>query len=224
MIDDLKTNIRRLADRMDALSLRERALFFIAVMVVMYLVAVNLVFSPLRTEQGRIEQQLKAKREQVRTIEAQIQTILASQGRDPDAENRSRIAALKQRLESLKQSLGEMTVGLVSPQEMAKLVEQMLLKNRSLELLRVESLPPAPIGEEDNKSAGSATEPVIYKHGLRIEFTGRYFDIQKYLQALEALPWKVYWGQVNLETQKHPVSKVVLVIYTLSNHRAWIGV
>jgi len=64
----------------------------------------------------------------------------------------------------------------------------------------------------------------MYKHGLRIQLSGQYPDILRYLGALEALPWKVFWGEVQLQTEKYPVSRVTLVIYTLSLDEAWIGV
>ena len=70
----------------------------------------------------------------------------------------------------------------------------------------------------------SAAGVKIYRHGMRVEFKGRYFDIVKYLQSLEGLPWKVFWGEVSLETDEYPVSKVSLVIYTLSRYPGWIGV
>jgi MSHA biogenesis protein MshJ len=59
---------------------------------------------------------------------------------------------------------------------------------------------------------------------MRVELKGRYFDIVEYLKALEGLPWKVFWGEVSLESDKYPISKVSLVIYTLSRYPGWIGV
>lgn len=225
MTKDLRVRLRVLAERVDALSLRERALTFIAVMVVLYLVAVNVVFGPLRAEQARLEAEIKASREQIRAADYQVETLAGGGAKDVNAENRARVEALRRQLAELDAQTDEMTAGVVSPREMAKLVEQMLTRNRGLELVKLENLPALPVGQE---VAGAATpgpdDVVVYRHGMRVEFRGRYFEIVEYLKALETLPWKVYWGEVSLSTEKYPVSKVSLVIYTLSRHPGWIGV
>jgi MSHA biogenesis protein MshJ len=108
---------------------------------------------------------------------------------------------------------------------MAKLVQGMLAKNRKLKLLRVENLPPVALEQgAADKTPAPSSDVVIYKHGLRIELQGQYVDILRYLRALETMPWKVFWGEMRLETENHPNSRVSLVIYTLSPERAWIGV
>jgi MSHA biogenesis protein MshJ len=58
---------------------------------------------------------------------------------------------------------------------------------------------------------------------MRIELKGSYLDILGYLHALEALPWKVFWGQATLQTEKYPVSHITLLIYTLSTREGWIA-
>jgi MSHA biogenesis protein MshJ len=104
---------------------------------------------------------------------------------------------------------------------MARLVEQMLLKNRGLRVMKVESIPATPLLNVVESAVGSG--PMVYRHGMNIEIKGGYLDILRYLKSLEALPWKVFWGKVTLKTEQHPVSHVSLLIYTLSTHEAWIG-
>jgi len=226
MIETLKAQARQLRDRVDALSLRERAMVFIGVMVALYLIAAQMVFGPLRDEQARIDRDLKAKREQLQTTETQIQTLVGGRTGDVNTQNRTKLAALQQQLKELDAAMDQMTAGVVSPKDMAKLVERMLMQNRGLQLVKLENLPPAPVtdsGSEPRAVPGVA-DVHIYKHGMRIQLRGSYFDIVNYLKALEALPWKVFWGEVTLETEKYPSSKVTLVIYTLSRYPGWIGV
>lgn len=226
MNKELQIRLRVLAERVDTLSLRERALTFIAVMVVLYLVAVNVVFGPLRAEQARLEADVKAKREQIHAADRQVESIAGGSAKDVNGENRARAESLRHRLRELDAQTDEMTAGVVSPQEMAKLVEQMLTRNRGLELVKLENLPAMPVGQDAPRAGASSTpaDVVVYRHGMRVEFRGRYFEIVEYLKALEGLPWKVFWGEVTLETEKYPLSKVSLVIYTLSRHPGWIGV
>lgn len=216
-------------ERIDAMSLRERALIFIALLAVLYLVAAHMVFGPLLAQRDALQRTLKSKEQEIASIQRQIQALVAQADLDPDAPERRRLTELEARRKALDESLARTTGGLVSPREMARLVEQVLARNRRLQVLRLESLPPAPVNEtaaDRPVAPGTATEAVgagIYKHGMRIELKGRYFDIVEYLRALEQLPWKVFWGEVRLESENHPFSRLTLQIYTLSTHRGWIG-
>jgi MSHA biogenesis protein MshJ len=46
----------------------------------------------------------------------------------------------------------------------------------------------------------------------------------RYLQALEGLDWQVLWDEVHLEAEAYPVSRLTVVIYTLSTEQVWLGV
>jgi MSHA biogenesis protein MshJ len=233
MIERARRELRRLMDRIDELSLRERGLIFVGILVVMYLGAVNLVFQPLAREQTRLETQLKSKRDQIQASERQIQALLTGESADGEPAKRARLAALREQLVALDAELAKSTAGLVTPKEMARLVEGFLASKRGLEVVKVESLAPAPLVGEGAGAPGAArpaaapvprAEAVIYKHGMRIELRGGYLEMLGYLRALEALPWRVFWGQASLTTEKHPVSRLTLVIYTLSTHEGWIAI
>ena len=223
-MNDLKAQLKLYADRIDALSVRERGLVFFAVVVVLYLIAYSAVFGPLRAEQVRLEQDLRAKQTQAQAADEKLAGLFSKDGKDINAENRAKLAALGGQVRELDAKMDQLTAGVVPPKEMAKLIEQMLMRNKNLELVKLEALPAKPL--DDAKPAAGAASPTVtvYRHGMRVEFKGRYFDIVNYLKSLEALPWKVYWGEVSLETDKYPVSKVSLVIYTLSRYPGWIGV
>lgn len=226
-MDSLKLTLKRLADRIDAMSVRERGIIFVVGLLVLFWLASTVVFQPLRSEQAKLEQSHKAKREQLQNVDRQID-IVVSGGTESDAQHRAKIASLTQKLTELEGQMDRMTAGVVTPKEMAKLVENMLARSRNLELIRLEALPSIPVGEDGQvagvAAAGSVTETAVYRHGMRIELKGRYFDIVDYLKTLEGLQWKVFWGEVTLETDKYPFSKVSLVIYTLSRYPGWIGV
>jgi MSHA biogenesis protein MshJ len=224
-MEALKGKFEVLADRIDAMSVRERGLIFFAVVVVLAMFAYNVVFGPMRAEQQRLERDLKSKQEQIRTADLQVTTMLAG-GKDINAENRAKVEALTRQIQEVDARMDQLTAGVVTPKEMARLMEQVLSRSRALELVKLEALPAMPIDAEPTPAGSAPTRDamVVYRHGMRVELKGRYFDIVQYLKALEGLQWKVFWGEISLETDKHPVSKVTLVIYTLSRHSGWIGV
>lgn len=227
-MNELKARLKTLADRIDAMSVRERGLVFFAVMVVLYLIAHNVVFAPLRAEQLRLEQELRGKREQIQAADRQVSSLFGGDGNDVNAANRARLAALQEQIKTLDAQMDQMTAGIVTPKEMAKLLEQVLARTKGLELVKLEALAPQAVDEVTPTGTPAAVQPAggatVYRHGMRVEFKGTYFDIIEYLKAVESLPWKVYWGEVSLESDKYPVSKVTLVVYTLSRYPGWIGV
>lgn len=217
-LDDMKTQFQGYANRIDAMSIRERALIFITLLVALYLLAVNVLFGPVNTEKDRLQQQVTQKRQETQALEAQLQTMLAA---GDDTVKRNKVVALQENLKTMDAELIRVTAGLVPPKEMARLIEQMLLKNRGLKVMKMESLPALPLLEGGSDAGVSGT--MVYKHGMQLELKGGYLDILRYLKTLEGLPWKVFWGKVSLQTEKYPDSRVSLLIYTLSTHEAWIG-
>lgn len=218
--DDLKKQFVDFANRIDAMSLRERALMFITLLVALYFLTVNVLFGPLNMERDRLQQQVNQKHQETQALELQVQA-LAGTGEHPDAAKRKKLEALQENLKIMDTELVRATSGLVTPREMARLVEQMLLKNRGLQVMKVESLPATPLLNVIENAVGSG--PMVYKHGMNIEVKGGYMDILRYLKSLEALPWKVFWGKVTLKTEKYPDSRASVLIYTLSTREAWIG-
>jgi MSHA biogenesis protein MshJ len=145
-------------------------------------------------------------------------------GGAPDASSPagSRLVMLRQQLKGLDDTLAQTTTGLVSPKEMARLVEQVLSRNRRLTVVKVESLPATPL--VDVAAGATAGQAGVYKHGMRIELRGNYLDILAYLKALESLSWRVFWGQASLQSDGQSASRFTLQIYTLSTHESWIGI
>ena len=230
-MDPLRALFQKYTDRINGLALRERGIIFIAILVVLYGIAANFLFPPLNVEQGRLKKQLTDKRAQIQGFEGQIQAALAKSVVDPDASNRAKRAQLEAQLKALDESLAKVTARLVPPKEMTRMVEQILLKNRRLEVVRIENLTPraAAAGWQRGLQAGAATGGgadglTAYRQGMGIELRGNYLDILSYLKELEALPWKVFWGQINLKVEQYPTSHVTLRIYTLSTQPGWIAI
>ena len=68
-----------------------------------------------------------------------------------------------------------------------------------------------PVQDEADQPATAG----IGRYELRLELQGSYLGTLRYLRALEALPWKFFWEEVNFEVMEHPKGRVTLDIYTL---------
>lgn len=229
-LKQLRQQFKQIETRIDALSLRERGILFLTILGVLFWVATGVVFSSLRLEQQRFEQTVRGKLNELQTITAQNEANRIRLAQDPEALAQARVAELKERLKADEASVAQIIRGLVAPRDMPRLVQQMLEKNQALQMIKMENLPAQALDEEKNATA-PATQPAtannaarVYRHGMRIELRGKYVDIVRYLRALEALPSKVFWGEVRFESETYPVSRVTLVIYTISLNKAWLEV
>lgn len=215
-------SLRRLGARIDAMTLRERSIMFVSLLVALFLLADQVLFPGLRIQQKQLEKQTSDQLVQLNTINDQIARIVRENTEDPDVVLRARLAELKKRYAELEVSSADITRGLVSPREMTRMAQTLLRDNGALQLIKAENLPAEaiPLLETDKTASG----PSVYRHGLRLQVKGRYTDIVRYLHTLERLNWRVMWGEVNLETHKYPITTATLTIYTLSLDKAWIGV
>ena len=143
--------------------------------------------------------------------------------------------AKKKKLGNIEQQVQNSASKLISPDEMALMLETVLVKVKGLELQKVRGLGSEPVvrvaavkeGQEDTSATGvDADNPVsnAYKHGLRIEFRGDYLGTLEYIRELENLEWGFFWESLDFEVNDYPDSSVGITVYTLSLDKNWIGV
>ena len=220
-------SIKRFGARIDAMTLRERTILFVSLLVALFLLADQVLFPGLRRQQTQLEQQISSQIGQLNTINEQIASIVRGSTEDPDVLLRQRLAELNKTYAELEISSADITRGLVSPREMARLVHTLLRKNSALQLVKAENLVAEAIPLADTAkpaTTGAPAGPTVYRHGLRLQVKGRYADIVRYLHTLERLDWRVIWDEVRLETGQYPATTATLTLYTLSLDKAWIGV
>ena len=130
-----------------------------------------------------------------------------------------------QDIAQLNKRLQASTVDLISPQNMSSVLEGVLVNYNGLELESINALPPVSLADLLSDETKQSTDiPGVYLHGLKISFKGGYLDTLAYLQALETLKWRFYWGDVDFEVTDYPQAEVTIVVNTLSLNEAWIGI
>lgn len=236
----MNLRIQQLFDRFDALTLRERIIIALALVVALLLIWHSLVMEPISNQQKRLASDIKSLRQQVSDVKTQTEIIIRNQEDDPNRENRARLAKLKQQVSVLNEQLREKMHGLIDPSQMALVLERVLTQKTNLKLQRVQSLAARPLLENEQNSdtqganvalltsdltdTAEKTGVGIFRHTLQIEFTGSYMSTLAYLHALEKLPWEFYWNEVSLKVEKHPQSRIIISVHTLSLQEGWIGV
>ncbi len=215
------TVLKRATTWLDARNLRERLLVFITAVAALYLLMTLFIFMPQEKELAKIRADMLNQRAELEPMLLEIETLAAQLSEDPDAATTQRLAELQQALQDLETPLAELTGGLVSPREMPRLVESIVRSQTNLQVVKMENLPPDTLQTLSNVDA--IDEVALYKHGLRIVVQGGYRDLVAFFAALEALPWKVLWSEVDVYTEDFPTSTATLTLYTLSTERAWLG-
>lgn len=211
--------LNSLQTRIDELSLRERAILFFTVSLLLYLAVSALLLTPLEKQQQQLLDSTRAVHGEIAILDQQIVGLIESSKQDPDQEARQQLAQLEGRSEQLQQRIREAISGLIEPPQMARALEKVLAEQRGLRFVRIENLPPQPLLEE-HASGDSA----VYRHTLLMEMEGDFRSALAYLQALEALEWQLRWDEVSLLTLEYPRTRIQFKVHTLSMHRGWLGV
>ena len=200
----------QLAGKIDALSLRERALVFLAATAGIVALVYATVLQPLvRQQRGHLER-IKLAQTQLKSISEELEKSAPQRVLDPAAPKRERIEALEIKLGASERLLAQKrTTEQLSPEQVTHLLQDVLGGNRNLRLLGLRILPGVS-AEAPSAAKPPATAPPkspaqpSYRHEVEVQMTGTYLDLLKYLQDVEALPWKLAWTQIELKTANHP--------------------
>lgn len=210
--------------KLNALSVRERSVIFIALIAAITFVWYVSLMEPVLKEKGRLNSRIDQQQESVTELSRQVEKALQGQPVDPHAQLRERIAGLEFDIDKLNERLEQMTGGLLEKQQMSQVVREILARQTDLRLISVESLETKPLIETQGTQTRAAGVAQVFRHGVRVVFKGGYLETLRYLKALEELPWRLYWGNIEYEIADYPNGTGTLVVYTLSLSEGWIGV
>jgi len=249
MKDRIDQLVQQWGDRFEAFSLRERVLVSAGILVLLFLLWDSLLMNPEHARQTRIVGEMHELNERMDGISAQIDTMLAAMQDRETPRMQRRIAVIGNLLAELEKEKKSLTVEFVPPEQMAKLLRDMLGSEPGLTLISLHSMGAEPLFNEaaedaarsatdsetlipvarpatdaDGEAGDNEAKPGIYKHGVRVEFEGDFYATLRYLQALEAMPWRFYWDSVDYQVLDYPTARVAITVHTLSLERGWIGV
>lgn len=189
----------RQARRIDALSLRERAILFLCILAVLAALFDSQALSPhaLRAKQRNAQQAQRA----TELTQLREQFVAASQqANDPGAPLRAQLDTARAERAGLDDALHE--VGSAGQGEgLSAVLQRLLAQQPGLVLERLKLLDDAPA------SAGAASMPAAAPQpppagmswqGVDLQVQGSYRDVQRYLQALERELPGLRWGEMRL--------------------------
>ncbi|NML60842.1 hypothetical protein HHL21_07030 [Massilia sp. RP-1-19] len=215
-----------LGNKIDALSLRERAMVFVAAAAAILFVVYSLMLGPLFAKEQALRTQIAQVRNNISGIDGEISAKLSGFSMDPDAPNRTRLAAVKADIDSLGGKLRALEQGLVAPEKIAPLLEAILAANGRLTLVSMKTLPATAVAEASyNPASGAAATggaALLYRHAVQVTVRGNYLDMINYMNALETMPTQLLWSSAALDVEEYPNSRLTLTLHTLSLDRKWM--
>jgi MSHA biogenesis protein MshJ len=206
-----------LCARVNRASLRERALLFVAAVLVLATLWQQALMGPLEAHRARLEAAL-----------LQAQKHPGETNADGVADEyvslRTRELALEHAIAAADGDLQEAQRGMVSPQQMVAVLTEVLRGQGRLQLVLLKNLPVQSLeaaAAPDAKTARAALGP--YLHPVELVVRGEYLDVLSYLQALEAAPWAFQWRRFEFTTDETGAAYRIEFL-TLSMDPTWIGV
>lgn len=231
----MKAALVALRNRWLALVRRERALLLGAVIIAVLGGGDLLLLEPALKERARLLRQIGDDKTALNALEASA----GAGARDPDAAARAQLETLRTQLRATERDFQSLQNGLVQPQQMGALLQSLLAEQHGLRLLGLRSLPvtaladPAtavkkPIADKGagNDKAGTATatrgdDTWLYRHAVEVKVQGSYADMLAYLRAIERLPRRVRWGDVEIDARSYPASTMTITLFTVSLEKTW---
>lgn len=145
----------KLSTRLDAMTLRERALVFLAVTGAILFLIYTVSVEPMLARQKLLLLELKQQQSQITGIDLDIAAKAQGFVVDPDAASHAQLATSRAEIEHISKNLLAVQKGLVAPEKIAPLLEHLLRGNGKLKLVSMKTLPVAGMNEAASAPAPS---------------------------------------------------------------------
>ncbi|MDH3763550.1 MAG: hypothetical protein OEU50_21450 [Gammaproteobacteria bacterium] len=219
----MNNQLKQYAQRFDAWTIRERALVAGVLIVAIVFLWWSYHAAPMMAEienRQSENQRIGSEIENTRLVVASIRQRIAAGVHE---EKELQLARLIDELSAVEEQLRVTTIELVDPEKMFQLMNELVYRDSKLTLLslkrrEVRAAIPSTEPERTDEEAG------IYRHVLELQFSGKYLDILRYMQSMEALDWKLLWDEIEISAEEAPKVVVKLVMSTLSTRKEWVGI
>lgn len=238
MTHQWKQQWRNYSEKFIQLSPREQYLIVLTGLVAIIFIIFHLFIDAKLTEHQRLAKQIVQFESQNRILKVSAKEYQTALKVDPNTAIKDKITRFEKKLGEVDEKLLTLTTELISPVQMRLALFELLKLEQGVSLLSFELVGAEPLLDEsklENSIASDveqgALEDVssvsgmnLYRHGIKITLSGRYFELRDYLQQLEQLPWKFFWQEFDLKVTEYPMSELSIEIYSLGSKEAFVGV
>jgi len=208
----VRVRLQKWGERIDALDLRERILLLSAGVVVLFLIIDSLGLQPVLKSQQIAEQRIEDLEMKLSALHQRASLFNYQSEHNPLASRYERRDRLAVELSGLDARISGQLGALVKPAQAAEVLKQVLNGHRGLKLKSLQASSETLDNPALQKNSNSVS---LGRYQLEMVVEGGYLDLLRYLQELEAMPWKFFWQKVNLQTTEYPRTETRLQLYTL---------
>ena len=228
----MKKRWEKLVERIDNATLRERALIFTTLAVLLVFIMDAVLIGGETERQRRLSKDIAQRQTEMKSLQEQLQKMARARGADPDRDKRKRLEGINAETAKLESAIAEEQRKFTDPSQMRVVLQGLLDRGPGVRLVDFKTLPAASIAESRGAPAGdkpaakpaSGGERFVYRHEFELTVSGTYADLHRYLSELEKLPTRLHWGVAELATTKqHPMLTLKLTVHTLSLDKAWMS-
>lgn len=221
--------ITDILEKIDSRVLRERVLIFLTLLALIFLVWNFLVQAKFDRERNTLQIEATKIASEQKTLETQMSALTLSMASDPAIAKTNEIRTLNTRISEVEARLSGLSQGLISAEQLPKVLEDVLHRTASVKLLQVRTLAATElqlVTTLDTKNEGKPTAggTGVYKHGVLIRVAGSYAQLIQLMTEIEALQWKFYWESLDYTVKQYPNAEIDIRVFTLSSEEGLLGV
>ena len=202
----IKEQVQMVEDRFNVLSMRERIIVCVVLIVGLYFLWNALVHDYLLATDEQVRRQTQEIKGKLENLGTQIDSLSELIGRNPTSVLIAQLNALKKEDELQNQKIRDLIGAMITPKEMNRIVENVIKDAKGLSVVDMESLRSGLLQEQKSTTiprttaattataTATATENTgtpqaatkvilaqkptsqVYKHTLKVILTGNYFD------------------------------------------------
>lgn len=194
----MKTVLQGYAKRIDALTLRERVILFLSLVLVLAALADSLLFSPALAQRKQIATATAKYATELQVLRDQLNGVSRASSADtPQGRLLAQIAQAQQQRDALDRELRAHLVGADERARLPQFLNRVLRRHDRLLLVRLVASNQAP--SSNMVDAGS-----LHWQGVDLSVAGAYLDLMGYLSALEQAMPSLRWGELRISTDTSP--------------------
>lgn len=216
-----KTKFQEISDR------EKYMIIFVGVFLIAF-VFFNFFIDETYQALSKKEMQLQDTIKKNKSDKQLIIDLTAKLGASPDDYLKSQLAEYERQMSEADKELKNFTSSLVDPQGMREALIKLLKFHPGVTLKSFNIVAPELVINSEQKidstNERNSDGLRLYRHRIKIQLTGSYFQLKSYLKTMEDLSWRFVWSSFNLTKKQYPENELDLEIYSLSMERGFIGV
>jgi len=159
---------QRYVQKVDGISLRERVMVFAVLAALLIFVLDAALISPQLAKQKRLSREVAQRQGEIKKMQEQLQQAALARQANPDEAVRRQLESLRQRIAETEAKLADEQRKFVPPEQVGALLDQMLSRNKRLQLVDMRTLPVANLADPA-PAPGEAAKPAAPKPAAAAE-------------------------------------------------------